>query len=123
MKRLAHAILPAAVFGLLANPAQAQERYEMMWGHGWGTGGWVFGGILMLLFWAGVIALIILAIRTFTSSSSRPPVSTGPSSADHSIQALGILSERYARGEIDKDEFDERRATLLSLSQKENEMP
>lgn len=70
----------------------------MMW---YGAGGsWMF--FSMLLFWGGLIALIIWAVRT---TSDRAP-------AQRPGRALDILQERYARGEIDHDEFDQRRRSL-----------
>jgi putative membrane protein len=66
----------------------------------WGYGGW--GALWMLLFWAGVIALIIWAVRG----------SSGSNTPDRGSRAIEILEERYARGEIDRDEFQARRAEL-----------
>jgi putative membrane protein len=70
-------------------------------GWGWGSGGWI-------LFWAAVITAVVLAIRYLTGprhTSAHPPGS-GP------VRAEGLLAERFARGEIDEDEF-QRRMTLL----------
>lgn len=67
----------------------------MMW---YGTGGW-WMFMSMLLFWGGVIALIVWGFR---AASDRP------TSRDDRTRALGILEERYARGEIDHDEFEQR---------------
>jgi len=63
-------------------------------------------GIGMLLFWGLIIVAIVLLARGFGSRSSggepRLPEKT----------ALDILRERYAKGEIDKREFDEKRHDL-----------
>ena len=69
----------------------------MMWGYG------VWGMIFMGLFWLGVIALVIWAINSTRDTRHSQDASTG---------AIGILEKRYARGEIDTDEFQERRAEL-----------
>lgn len=61
------------------------------------------GGILMLVFWGGIILLIVLLARGFGSPPQR--VQDRPT-------ALDVLKERYARGEIDKQDYDERRKTL-----------
>jgi putative membrane protein len=53
--------------------------------------------VIFLLFWGGVIALVIWAIRRATSSRGR---------------ALQILQVRFARGEIDQQEFEQRKAAL-----------
>lgn len=72
----------------------------MMWG--WREGSW-FALVFMVLFWAGVIALVVWAVRQSGSASSAV---AGPS------RALDILEERFARGEIDLEEFESRRAAL-----------
>ena len=82
-----------------------------MWcGDGWGhMGGWGWiGAILMLLFWFGVIALIVAAIGGFGRWQRGMPTS-GPSGGD---SALAILRERFARGELTQDEYEQARKTL-----------
>ena len=88
--------------------ALAQERpwdgrgWHPMWGM-WGV--WGIGMLLfMLMFWALVIAGLILGIRWLAAqgASSRP-------AAD---PALEILRQRYARGEINKEEFESRKRDL-----------
>ncbi len=72
---------------------------------GWGGGGWgMFGGIGMLVWWGLVIALIVFAVRYFAASGRG--TSAGPD------RALDILRERYARGEINKEEFEARKREL-----------
>ena len=66
-------------------------------GMGWGMG---FGGLFMLLFWGAIIVGAIALVRWMLDQSK------GGKSA------LQILQERYARGEIDKAEFDERKRNL-----------
>lgn len=68
-----------------------------MWIGGW----WM--AVSMLLFWAGVIVLLVWGIRTF-SDRARPP--------EPPRRALEVLEERLARGEIDVEEFEQRRAAL-----------
>ena len=70
---------------------------------GWWTGGTV---LLSLLFLVLVIAGVVLVARAFTGERRRQPVDT-PS------RALTILEERYARGDIDREEFEDRRENLL----------
>ena len=64
----------------------------------------MFGGLMMLLFWGAIIALIVFAVRGF-SAGSRPG---GKSNAED------ILREPYARGEIDEEEYERRKAKLDS---------
>lgn len=74
-----------------------------MMGGGWG-GGWVgFGGLWMAVFWLAVIAGIIALAKLLWSGSGRRP----PSSS-----ALEILEERYARGEINREEFEQKKRDL-----------
>ncbi|HKZ83316.1 MAG TPA: SHOCT domain-containing protein [Anaerolineae bacterium] len=70
----------------------------MFWLHGFGAGWTIFGGVMMLLFWIALIVLVVVAIRTLTRSNY--------SARSSSVRALEILKERYARGEITKDQFD-----------------
>jgi putative membrane protein len=76
-------------------------------GMGWGYGMGGFGGIIMLVFWVAVIVGIIFLVRWLV-------ISTGASgrSAKSEDSALEILKRRYARGEIDKEEFEEKRKLL-----------
>ncbi|MFZ7110422.1 MAG: SHOCT domain-containing protein [Desulfatiglandales bacterium] len=75
---------------------------------GWGMG-W-FGGVFMLLFWVlvivGLVFLIKWLIQSTKGESGRAP--------SNSSRALEILRERYARGDIDKQEFEEKKKDLLS---------
>lgn len=99
------ALVPALIFWTL--PALAQEingrefnpHYDM------GFGYMLFGGLMMIGFWAGLIILIVLAVRWLIGSArdDRPAASRG---------ALDILQERYARGELDHDEFERRKQML-----------
>lgn len=67
-----------------------------------GLGGFVVVVMLLLLALA-LIAGIVLLIRATAG---------GPSGAAPAQHALRILEERYARGEIDRDEFVQRRDDL-----------
>jgi putative membrane protein len=88
--------------------ALAQERYyewswEMhpMW---WMWGAWGIGMILiMLLFWGVVIVGLIVGVRWLFSQSKE----------SRSDSALEILRQRYARGEINKEEFEAKKRDLL----------
>ncbi|MFH1494373.1 MAG: SHOCT domain-containing protein [Pseudomonadota bacterium] len=70
------------------------------------TGGFGFGGIFMILWWVLVIAGIVALVKWMVSSSSAGSRSGGDS------KALEILKERYARGEIDEQEFQKRKGDL-----------
>lgn len=81
---------------------------EWMWGSGMGWGGWALMSIMMVLVWALVIAGIVLAVRYL----SGPRQSVGRSRSSAQTSAEDLLAERFARGEIDEDEY-RRRASLL----------
>ena len=81
----------------------------MMWGQGFSWGWMFFGGFMMILFWGGIIALIVLAVRGLTGSGS---LTTNSAPANISGSALRILKERYARGEITKEEYEDMRYDL-----------
>ncbi|MHB1131106.1 MAG: SHOCT domain-containing protein [Chloroflexota bacterium] len=78
---------------------------------GWPVGGFGFGmwgGIVMLAFWGLLISgLALLAAWVFRQWSPAGP-GTGPRSG----RALDILKERYARGEITRDEYERIRRDL-----------
>ena len=77
----------------------------MMYGYdGFGWGHAVAGFSMMVLFWGGLIAVIFLAVRWLSADDQRPSGSRR--------RALSLLEERFARGEIDKDEFLDRKRHL-----------
>ena len=78
----------------------------MMSGYdGFGFGGGAMG-IGMLLFWGLILVVIVLLARGLGTRSG----GNEPRPSDKT--ALDILGERYARGEIDKTEFEEKRRDL-----------
>ena len=104
----AFAVLTATVLSL---PAQAQTFADRSgnWGRGWdwGWGHMIGGPLMMILFWGGLIIVVVLAVRGFGGSASQGGT---PSRPDKS--ALDILEDRFARGEIGKEEFEERKRVL-----------
>ena len=90
----------------------------MYWHDGMGFGGWWVMGIGMLFFWAVVIAVIVLLVRWAAGGRTRealPPTAhttgQGPGTPLPD-QAQRILDERFARGEIDVEEYRLRREVL-----------
>lgn len=80
----------------------------MMWGNEGGCG-MFFGPLFMILILAATVAAIVFLVRWlsgaqqgFGTASLTPPVQT----------PLDILKERFAKGELSKEEFDERRRVL-----------
>ncbi|HEY8752334.1 MAG TPA: SHOCT domain-containing protein [Arthrobacter sp.] len=76
------------------------------YGNGWGVGAWVAMALLMLIFWGGVVAVVMLLVRR--AHPGEGPAALRPPYHD----AERILNERFARGEIDEQEFTARRTAL-----------
>ncbi len=84
-----------------------------MMGFGYGMGGWGgLGGISSLLL---LVLLVIGGIYLWRALEGRRdhPLHGPDSTPPQEDSALRILRERYARGEIDKDEYDRRKEGLL----------
>ena len=76
-----------------------------MWHDGdWNAWEWVVMSLMMILFWGGPIALVALIVHIAGRGRSDAPSQT-PSSRE-------LLAQRFARGEIDQDEFIRRRRAL-----------
>ncbi|HZD80357.1 MAG TPA: SHOCT domain-containing protein, partial [Actinomycetota bacterium] len=88
-----------------------EEAGAVMW-YGWGSGswvGWLLMTLVMIVFWGGLIVLVAWAVR-----------SLGRGAAPHrgdvpGDEAMRLLEQRFAKGEIDRDEFDERRTVLQGV--------
>lgn len=83
-------------------------------GDGWGwmgsgmMGSWMwFMPIFFIAFWGLVIWGIVAIVRGLSGSRG------SDSGSNRSDSALEILDKRYARGEIDKAEYEERKKDLL----------
>ena len=100
----------ALATGLAAAPLAFAQGYGygygpgMMGGYGWG-GGPGFGLIGMVLWWVLIVLGIVLLAKWLFSGG----LGGGRASGD---RALEILKERYARGDIDKQEFEEKKQDL-----------
>jgi putative membrane protein len=72
-----------------------------------------FGGmIMMIFFWALIIIGAILIIRYFTAGHGSISAGQGAATITRGQDPLEILKERYAKGEIDTQEFEEKSKTL-----------
>jgi len=105
MKRI---LLPAATLPLLLLPlaAWAQQGEPYYHTHMWEGGGhtWFLGPLMMLVFVAVLLGAVVLLARWLgVGAGGQAAAGKGP---------LDILKERFARGEIDKSEFEDRRRVL-----------
>jgi len=79
-------------------------HHPHMWGE-WG-GGWghmFLGPVFGILVIAAIAIAIVLVVRALGGGAARRGGGTS---------ALGILDERFARGEIDREEYEERKRVL-----------
>lgn len=90
----------------------------MFWGHHMGYGG--YGLLLTVALWIGLIALgiwllakLFPAVGRSADGGNRARRAT-PTEAAGGETAMEILKKRYARGEIDKEEYETMRQDLFS---------
>ncbi len=101
----------AAPIGVAAGPVLADTAdgviaHPMMWG-AWGWAGMIFGPLMMIAVVAAVVAVAVLLVRWMGGAPA-----AGPGPATPGKTPLDILNERFAEGEIDKQDFEERRRLL-----------
>lgn len=65
---------------------------------GWGFG----GGIMMIIFWVAIILLVVWTVKELAGKSGK----------ESSDSALEILRQRYAKGEMSKEEFETKKSEL-----------
>ena len=87
----------------------AREGIDMMWWYGSPMGGWgaVFMTITTVLFWVLIIVGVIALFR-YLNRGDRPTISQSTPEQ--------MLAERFARGEIDEQEYRQRLNTLRGVS-------
>ncbi len=73
----------------------------MHWDYGSGMG---FGWIFMVLFWAMVILGIVYLLKLISGGDRK--------SERNEETALDVLKKRYAKGEISKEEFEEKKKDI-----------
>ncbi len=80
----------------------------MMWNYGTGWVGWLVMSVLMVGFWAAVVFGIIALFRRGSAGSTPFDRQVAPRD-DEAVKALQL---RFARGEIDEQEYRSRLAVL-----------
>ncbi len=103
MRRITGPVV-TALLGAVPAMASAQSTWGHGYGHMWGGGFGLLGALMMILFWGAIITAVVLAVRWLIE---RNEMSRRP-------DALEILRERLARGEIDPEEYEARRKVLKS---------
>lgn len=84
-----------------------------MYGYGLGGGLGFFGGLFMLVFWILIIWFIVALVRGASGhTGSRGCCGMGHDGEKKSDSAMEILKERFAKGEISKEEFEEKSQLL-----------
>ncbi|MGC3874592.1 SHOCT domain-containing protein [Halomonas sp. GXIMD04776] len=82
--------------------------WENMMAH-MGDYGWahmLLGGLMMVVFWGAVIALAVFLVRSLIRGRDDGVSHQRPT-------ALDLLQERYARGEIDQQDYEQRKRDLM----------
>ncbi|MDG1127532.1 MAG: SHOCT domain-containing protein [Paracoccaceae bacterium] len=110
----------AAVYGGIATSAMAQvgnipdrnsyyhHGYDMMWGgNHWGGFGMLIGTLFIILTVAAIVVGVVYVLRQSAGTGAATARQIGQD------RALAILKERYAKGEIDSEEFAERRKLVV----------
>ena len=105
-------IYKAALFIVFALPVAAWAQRQSppydghhMWNGGWH--GWFFGPIMMIVFIGAAAVIVLLIARSFRKTEHHGALHTPSRQTPDDI-----LKERFAKGEIDKAEFEERRRVL-----------
>ena len=93
---------------------QWEAVIAVMWGYGagWGWGAWLAMGVSMVVLWGLVVAGGIVLVRSLAGGRNQHPSAT----RDALGEAERILADRFARGEIDEDEYRRRTEVLHSGS-------
>tara|TARA_R100000455_G_C6272249_1_gene128936 strand:- start:2224 stop:2547 length:324 start_codon:yes stop_codon:yes gene_type:complete len=103
MYRTQLATISAIGMLILSAPIVLADSGENYYMHGMGAGGWIFGPLMMILIIALIVGVVVLILRWMGITDG---------AGNRRDQALDILNERFARGEIDLEEFENRKRAL-----------
>ena len=101
-------VLFSALFLIAFAPAFVSAQGMMGW-YGYSP----ISFVVCIIFWVLLIALIVLIVRWIVSASGHK--------FEEKDSALEILKERYAKGEIKKEEFEQKKNQLLNQSRQKNQ--
>ncbi len=106
--RLINALVIAVLAtALMTAPSVAQTYGDHPHIGDWGWGGTIFGLIMSIVFLAVAVAAVVLLVRWLGGPGHGGALHSPPGKTP-----LDILEERFAKGEIDKEEFEEQRRVL-----------
>ena len=99
-----------------AQPPQPYYGYGPwhMWNDGYGWHFWWMLPLMVLFFLLVCGAMFLFGHRLCGHCWGLRPQTTNRTSGDPTYSALQILNEHFARGEIQKDEYTEKKAAILS---------
>ncbi len=104
---LINALLIAVPTTALMTVSAVAQTYDHPHMGAWGWSGMIFGPIVMIIFIAVAVVVVVLLVRWLGG-----PAHGGGLHIPAGKTPLDILKERFAKGEIEKEEFEERRRTL-----------
>lgn len=67
---------------------------------------WVWGSLMMIVFWGGLAVVVVVGVRAVGSNSRR-----GLEERE-TPDAKAVLEARFARGELTEEEFEDRKRVL-----------
>jgi uncharacterized membrane protein len=122
------ATLPILAFSALIEPLEAIAQQTTaqpphayygygpwhMWNDGFGWHFWWMPPLMVLFFLLVCGAMFLFGHRLCGHGEGSGPHTTNRTSGDPTYSALQILNEHFARGEIQKDEYAEKKAAILS---------
>ena len=82
----------------------------MMWGYGFGWG-WLMMSLGTIL-WIAILVVLVWALIRWLNNRTSTQVPPPPSGMQGGPTALEILQQRYARGEIDTETYEQMRERL-----------
>jgi putative membrane protein len=98
----------------MTGPFGTWKGKQHMMGYGYGYGGWWMwlGGFLIL---AAIAAIVYALVVIVGRSGKNPSHPSYEEQRNNSGNALGILSERYAKGEVNDEEYQQKKNALKNL--------